>query len=347
MQKGSEKKGFLSSGSTLLNLALSGKVDGGWALGHMIHIIGDSNTGKSLLAATALAEAAQCDRFDSYALNYRDKEGAFDFDVTHMFGAQLSKRFNLISDDDNLIETWRDDLIAMGRAGKPFIEVLDSFDALSSKDEEKSVAKEAKGKGEGGYGTDRAKTNSQIMRMITKDLEALNALLIVVSQTREVIETSSFLARGGPKQRFSGGKALKFYGHQRVWLALEATIKDGRTPIGSVVRAFVERTRVTGNQRTVEFPVYAGYGIDDVGSMIDWLTEHNEGTEKSPVIVGIWKKKQGGVIDAEDLDFSGTRAELITYIEDGALEKDVKFLCQEYWDILEKQHTPERKPRYE
>ena len=49
---------FLSSGLTLLNLALSGKgSEGGWARGRIINIVGDGSSGKTMLA---IELAAQC-----------------------------------------------------------------------------------------------------------------------------------------------------------------------------------------------------------------------------------------------------------------------------------------------
>ena len=44
---------FINSGSTLLNLALTGQEDNGWKLGAVSNIIGDRSSGKTLLAIEA------------------------------------------------------------------------------------------------------------------------------------------------------------------------------------------------------------------------------------------------------------------------------------------------------
>ena len=49
---------FLSTGSTLLNLALTGKPNCGFVKGKYHFIVGDSISGKTFLSLTCLAEAA-------------------------------------------------------------------------------------------------------------------------------------------------------------------------------------------------------------------------------------------------------------------------------------------------
>lgn len=48
---------LVSSGNVLLNLACSDKKEGAFVGGTMINIIGDSSSGKTILALTVLAEA--------------------------------------------------------------------------------------------------------------------------------------------------------------------------------------------------------------------------------------------------------------------------------------------------
>ena len=44
---------YIDSGSTLLNLALTRKADGGWPVGRISNVVGDSSTGKTMLATEA------------------------------------------------------------------------------------------------------------------------------------------------------------------------------------------------------------------------------------------------------------------------------------------------------
>jgi len=55
---------LLSTGSTLLNLACSGRVNGGFLKGFYYFIVGDSKSGKTFLSLTCLAEASINKDFD-------------------------------------------------------------------------------------------------------------------------------------------------------------------------------------------------------------------------------------------------------------------------------------------
>jgi len=72
-KKKREKLSFLSTGSTLLNLACTGKPYYGFAKGHYYFIVGDSVSGKTFLSLTCLAEASINPNFDNYRFIY-DKD---------------------------------------------------------------------------------------------------------------------------------------------------------------------------------------------------------------------------------------------------------------------------------
>jgi len=327
---------FIGTGSTLLNLALSDRIDGGWVTGHMVHVIGDSNTGKSLEAMTVLAEAAHDPWFKEYLLEDNDREASREFDVVKLFGKKTWDRITQAPD----METVEDWLLHMHRLldkEQPFVHILDSFDALTSKGELASVDAMKKGEKVGSMGMEKAKASSAAFRQITGRIASTKSLLMIVSQTRDSISPGTFAAAATNK--FSGGNALKFYGHQRVFLAVVQTIKSRNIPIGSIVRAKVDRTRVTGKKRIVEFPVYYDYGIDDIGSMIDFLTIKTKGDD------GIWHKSKNSII-AEDFGITCSREKLIQTVEEEGLEKKLKEITAEVWHDIEDSLKLGRKPKY-
>src|SRR6516162_6068421 len=65
---------FLSVGLTLGNLAISGHPDRGLQKGRIYRICGRSQTAKTFLARTILAEAARSSYFSDYELTYDDVE---------------------------------------------------------------------------------------------------------------------------------------------------------------------------------------------------------------------------------------------------------------------------------
>jgi hypothetical protein len=83
---------YLSTGSTLLNLACSGKVSGGFIKGHYYHFVGDSSSGKTFLCLTCLAEAAINPHFDDYQLIHDDAENGSLFDFGKFFGPKMAGR---------------------------------------------------------------------------------------------------------------------------------------------------------------------------------------------------------------------------------------------------------------
>lgn len=91
----SDTRLYLSTGCTLLNLAISDDARKGWPCGKIVNPIGDSDTGKTILAMTAMAEAAKSPFFLGHKLIYADIEEAIAFDVSEMFGEKLAKRLKL------------------------------------------------------------------------------------------------------------------------------------------------------------------------------------------------------------------------------------------------------------
>ena len=72
---------LIPSGSIMLNLACSDRWDGAWKPGRIVNIIGDSSSGKTLLALSMFGEMGLREKFDEYRFIYDDAEHALDFDL--------------------------------------------------------------------------------------------------------------------------------------------------------------------------------------------------------------------------------------------------------------------------
>ena len=83
-------------------------------------------------------------------------------------------------------------------------------------------------------------------------------------------------------------------------------------------------------------PILYDSGIDDVGSMIDWL-----------LLEGGLKKGQGGKIKFDALGIEGTREELVEQIETDGRQSEVKMALTELWNQIEQESKLTRKPRYQ
>ena len=342
---------MLSTGSTLLNMATSNSWRGGLETGHYYFFVGDSSSGKTFLTLTCFAEASINKQFDNHRLIYDDVEGGALMDFAKFFGQQVADRVEPpagTKEDPEYsqhVEEFYFNLDTVLSAGKPCIYVLDSMDALSSAYEQKKFVekKKASEKGteaKGDYGDGKAKINSSALRACIPKLRDTNSILIIVNQTRDNINAGLFES----KKTRSGGHALTFYATLELWSSVGSPIKRAirgkDRVIGTTSHIKVKKNRLTGRNRSVYVPIYYEYGIDDVGSCVDYLV--SEGT---------WKKNKAGTITAAGLgdedDLALKRLQLIKHIEDNDLVTDLRMLVQSTWHAIEKACSMGRKPRYE
>lgn len=324
---------FIPTGSTLLNLALSGTPHGGWKSGNVANIVGDSGAGKSFLALTTLAEAGCMEAFDNYRFIYDDVERANGFDMANLFGDDFEFRVEAPAYDDERplfsstiedMEMYIDDAI---NHPQPFIYILDSLDALTNfAEQEKSkenLDKRRKDQNEkGSYGMGKPKELSRILRQTKDKLKDTKSTVLIVSQVRDNIDPMSF-----SRQTRSGGRALKFYCIHEMWLALtgKLTKKVGNltVPYGVTTKTKIAKNKITGKVREVEFPIYYDYGIDDIMSCIEFLEK-----------VRHWDKK-GKKIVAKELELEATKSKLVEQIEEGNLEGKLREVVTKVWNDIE------------
>jgi RecA/RadA recombinase len=353
---------IVPTGSTMLNLACSDRVDKAFSVGRMANIIGDSSTGKTLLCLSILAEMAMRPEFDEYRFIFDDVECANEFNIVDLFGQKVADRLEPAAvdkdgeeDPSDCIENFHFNIINALDHPKPFIYILDSMDALDAladrkklkesktvhdkykkamekgTEKEQKQAKKALEDLKGSYGAAKARINSQILRNICKRLKKTKSVLIIVSQTRDVISAMSF----AEKTR-SGGRALKFYAFHEMWLAYVEPIRKNKIEIGAHIKIKLSKNKVTGKKRIVEIPIYPEIGIDDIRSQIDFIVSQ-----------GVWKtKKQRIVAIIDGKEITKTPLALTKHIEDNNLEEALKEETQLAWDMREESLKLNRKRKY-
>lgn len=333
---------FIPTGSTLLNLAMTDLPNGGWQIGKIANLIGDSSTGKTCLALTTFAEAAQLERFDDYRFIFDDAECANEFDVSRMFGQKVADRLEApryIDDEpepSETIEDFHDNVLNALENGRPFIYILDSFDSISAEADNKKIEehRDARAKGKetkGSYGMAKAKKSSEILRHIRKKLKTTKSALIIISQTRDDINPMTF----AQKTR-SGGNALRFYSTHELWLAHRGKIKSKDEEIGNDSRVRISKNKVTGKRREVPMRIYNEIGVDDIVPSIDFL-----------VAQGVWRKSGQKIVNnLLGKDNSSSLRKIINYIEENDLEKDLTDRVARAWYEKEESLKQNRKRRY-
>lgn len=315
---------LVSTGSTLLNLALSGHNPyGGYALGTVVHVIGDTNIGKSVLGLSLMAEVCKDKRFEKYGKIYDEPETAMFFPLEKMFGNEIKKVKFIPTDEERkktprTVQDWYVDLIDTYR--HPFIYVEDSLDALTSEEELEDDHPR-----KGGYKTEKAKVSSKLFAEIVGKIGANKSLLFIISQTRKNLGKMF-----GPSDTFTGGQAIKFYRSYEIWLRKRAKIvqkvRGEDREIGNYIIAKVTKNKFVGKKRVVEFPIYDDYGIDDLESCIDWLVKYK-----------FWTKEKGKAkITVHDRSFvSGSKDKIIDFVEANNYEDELRNYVAECWLEME------------
>lgn len=331
---------FLPTGCSMLNLGLSDSVYGGYQKGKMANVIGDSSAGKTFLCLSALAEACQLETFDDYALVLDDAEEANEFDMEKLFGDKAAGR--IVSPTQlggepghsDTVQDFHDALSRLLDIGKPFIYILDSFDALDDvadqkKREEQRNARKKGTVAAGTFGMSKPKQASDLFKDIIPELKSTGSILLIISQTRDNIDPLSF-----SKKTRSGGNALRFYATHEYWLASMGKLKSKEREIGSNIRCKVTKNKVTGKRRVVEFPVYYDYGVDSIRSAIDFLIMEKH-----------WEKVKMSYVCPE-WDFSGSIPSIINRIHKEGLERELFQITQKLWDEIEKSLKIDRPSKY-
>lgn len=334
-------KDYLSTGSTLVNLAMTGNPDWGYLIGHYYLLTGDSRSGKTWMALSALAEAANNPDFNNYRLIYDDVERGALMNKSRFFGKKLSKRIETPDDGYSyLIEDFYFNVWRALEGDQPFIYIEDSMDSLTSEQEkskfqERKTARERNKETTGTMTDGKAKINSQDLRQVLTPLHNKKSILIVIRQTRDRIGLG---AKFQPKTS-SGGHAPKFYAgielESKVIGQVKKTVRGKIRQIGTFCEFRTRKNRLQGNDSKVVVPILRSAGIDDVGSCVDFLVEEKR-----------WPKNNS-TINAVDIDIKGSREKIIRHIERNDLERDVKEYVADTWEEIEEACNVKRKPRYE
>lgn len=333
----------LSSGSTLINLACTGRTEVAFLPGTYVLWVGDSGSGKSFITLTSLAEAAINPAFKKYALKFHNAENGALFDLSRFLPPLVSRLEPLMGTKKNpdnccVLEDYWAAVMTTVKAG-PCVILTDSMDALVPRAwlKKQKEAKRAAAKGEevsGSYGTDKAKINGEHLRSVINAIQENGSIFIMISQSRDRI---GFGSQFDPKTR-GGGHALTFYSHTELWTSVRGQItkavRGKNVEQGIVCRVKVKKNRVNGRKRSVEQPILHSHGVDDMGGMVDWLLEWKH-----------WEETKG-VIAAKEFDFSGKREKLIEMLEQDGQEDELRQLVAKVWNEIESACEVKRKNRY-
>jgi hypothetical protein len=197
--------------------------------------------------------------------------------------------------------------------------VVDSLDGLTSREQQEMnderFKKHKKGEefDQGSYKMGKAKFLSQdFFPGISEIAKKKNCLILIVSQTRDNVGGGLY----GPKKTRAGGEALQFYCHCVLWLTKKRTIDVKEREIGVVVQAETKKLKAPRPFRRCFIPILFSYGIDNVGSNIDYLFDLRD------TMGDLRKCEKDGMI-WDDSVGALRRDKLIKYIEDNDLQEEL------------------------
>lgn len=294
-----------------------------------------------------MAIRSEFDEFDFY---YDDAEEALEFDIPKLFKSAIGRikapKYSKSKEPiySNTIQDFESSILMKienaTKVGRSFIYSLDSLDSLTSSEEMerefKNAIKVAKSDEQvkelkKSFELEKVRALSKILRVTKQMLKDVNSTLIIVQQERANIGGGF-----GSSWKPAGGLAPKHYSSHQIFLKSIKTHTDKDLYIGNRIRATVKKNRSTGKQRVVEFDVFQDYGIDDIGSCLEYLIKEK-----------YWNKKPKSTkYDASELEYEGTRKDIITFIEENDLENRLRRIVGKVWKEKEESIKLNRKKKY-
>lgn len=323
---------FLNSGCAMNNLAASGDIKGGYPRGRIINIVGDKSTGKTLLA---LEFAAWClyhvKRIKSniypdvkkIRIVYDNAEGVMDFDLDELFMSEFKDSIEWHQSET--VESWGRNVGRVLKEIKPGIftlYIIDSLDALPSEAAMKrfeKAAKDDKPEESKQYAEKASYLSQSFFSNLVSRMKDKDFTLVIISQVRERIGITF-----GEKYYRTGGKALDFYSHLVGWLAikqrLQKTVSGQKIQYGVKVRMRYKKNKVYKPYREAEFDLLYDYGVDCLGSVIDYMG------------VPSGMKRDDYVYECQ---------------MDDDIKRELVRKAQKKWDRIEEEVKPKRVPKYQ
>ena len=254
---------FISTGSTMLDLAISNRPNGGIGVGKITELNGLEGSGKSLIGSHLLASTQ---RKDGIAV-YIDTESAVSQEFLRAIGVNTKNMLYVhLETVEEIFDTIETIVTKIRESNKDKLVTIlvDSLAAASTKVEmDADFDKD-------GWATAKAIIISKAMRKITQMIARQKVALVFTNQLRQKLGVMF-----GDPWTTSGGKALPFHSSTRVRFKNAGQIKDkSNNTIGIKIKGQVIKNRLGPPMRMAEFPLYFDTGIADFDSWLTTMKEH-------------------------------------------------------------------------
>lgn len=260
-----EYTGCIDTGSYALNAVLSGSIYGGVPNNKVTAFAGESATGKTFFVLGIVKQFL--DSNPTGGVIYFDTEAAVTKGMMEDRGIDTSR---VVISEPDTIQKFRHTslkIIENYSAQKeskrePMIMILDSLGQLSS-------TKEMEDTMEGKETKDM--TKAQILkatfRVLNLKLAKIGVPLMVTNHVYDVV--GSYV----PMKAMSGGSGLKYTASTIVMLTKKKE-KDGTTVVGNIVKAKMQKSRLTKENAQVEIKITYEHGLDRYYGLLDIAEKH-------------------------------------------------------------------------
>lgn len=252
---------WISSGCSMLDLAISNRPYGGFPVGRITEITGLEASGKSLLAAHTLAETQKKGGLAVYI----DTESATSSEFLTAIGVDLKTMLYVpLETIEEIFETIETIVEGVRKSDKDRMVtiVVDSIMGASTKIEMSAEYDKD------GYATSKSIILSKAMRKVTNWIARERICLIFTNQLRTKLGVSF-----GDQWTTSGGKAIPFHASVRLRLKntgmIKAKVNSVEQVVGSKTNVQVVKNRMGPPHRKVDYEIYYDSGIDNYGG---WLS---------------------------------------------------------------------------
>lgn len=313
-------KTLTSTGSTLLDLAISGKrVHGGGIPGGIIvEAFGPSQSGKTVL----LAEIAGYIQRSGGDAIFFDPEARLDQEFTSIFGMHIPKKNyhqpDTVTEVFGVVNKWKPNSTEVINGV-----FVDSSAALSTNLE----MKDEEGDKMGGR---RAKEFSEQLRKACRLIKQQNYLMMFSNQIRDNFSGygAKYTTPGGHAFEFYASVRLKHNPPEKLFKKTSIAGKELKKAIGIKVEIEVTKT-VDEPYRKCDVYIIYGYGIDDIRANLQFLKDYTKNTTYT--------------VNGENMGVSIEEA--IQKVEQLDLIQDLKEEVITLWEKIERKFEVTRMPK--
>lgn len=255
-----EFTGYIDTGCYILNALLSGSIYGGVPNNKVTALAGETTTGKTYFALSIVKHFLDSD--PAASVIYFDTEAAVTREMMHMRGIDTSR---ILLAEPDTIQKFRHQALKMLAAYEelsedkrpPLLMVLDSLGMLSTT---KELEDSTEGK------DTRDMTKAQVIkatfRTVTLKLGKLRVPLILTNHVYDVI--GSYV----PMKTMSGGAGLRYAASTIIYLSKKKD-KEGKDVVGNIIKAKLEKSRITRENSVVEMKLNYVTGLDKYYGLLD------------------------------------------------------------------------------